>query len=78
MSRGRRKDPASVAIDGLISSPDFKRLAVQMAKDNFEATRATKAAERQLMKTESFKRWYRLLPKGDQVAIMRGGLTAWY
>ena len=76
LARGS-KEPASVAIDGMISSPEFKRMAVQLAKDNFEVTRATKAAESALKKTERFKKWFALLPKEEQVRILRGGLTAW-
>ena len=70
-------DAASVSAGKMISSPEFKRMAVQLARDNFQARRASEIAERALRKSENYKRWYRNLPREDQAAIMRGGLISY-
>ena len=73
----RAKDPLAVSADRLISSPEFKRLAIQMGKDNFKATQATAAAERALRKSEKYKRWFDRLPSENKRAIIKGGLTSY-
>ena len=52
------KDPATVSADKLISSPEFKRMAVELAKSNFKASQSAKAAEKALRKSERYKKWY--------------------
>ena len=71
------KEPATASADKLISSPEFKRMAVELAKSNFKATQSAKAAEKALKKSERYKKWYSMLPSEDKLAIIRGGLTAY-
>lgn len=71
------KEPATVSADKLISSPEFKRMAVELAKSNFKATQSAQAAEKALKKSERYKKWFSLLPSDDRLAIIRGGLIAY-
>lgn len=73
----RAKDPLAVSADRLISSPEFKRLAIQMGKDNFNVTQATAAAERALRKSEKYKRWLDRLPSENKRAVLKGGLISY-
>lgn len=74
-SQGGKK--AQEAVDNLISSHEFKRLAVELAKDNFSSSNAAKVAERAVLKSEKYKKWISYLPTEDQKAIARSGLIAW-
>lgn len=71
------KVPAIEAADKLISSPEFKRMAVELARNNFKATTATKAAEKALRKSQAYEKWVKLLPSEDRMRIIRGGLIAY-
>lgn len=71
------KDPATVSADRLISSPEFKRMAIELAKSNFKATQSAKAAERALKKSGRYKKWFSLLPNEDKMRIIRGGLISY-
>ena len=71
------KDPATVSADKLISSPEFKRMAVELAKSNFKASQSAKAAEKALRKSERYKKWYSMLPSEDKMRIIRGGLISY-
>ena len=71
------KDPATVSADKLISSPEFKRMAVELAKSNFKASQSAKVAEKALKKSERYKKWYSMLPSEDKIRIIRGGLIAY-
>ncbi|MCP4882030.1 MAG: hypothetical protein GY905_15975 [Gammaproteobacteria bacterium] len=74
---GRTKDPLAVSADKLISSSEFKRLAVQLARDNFNATRASEAAERALRQSDKYKRWLDKLPDENKRAVLKGGLISY-
>lgn len=71
------KDPATVSADKLISSPEFKRMAIELAKSNFKASQSAKAAEKALRKSERYKKWYSMLPSEDKMRIIRGGLISY-
>jgi hypothetical protein len=71
------KDPATVSADKLISSPEFKRMAIELARSNFKASNAAKAAEKALRKSERYKKWYAALPSEDKMRIIRGGLISY-
>ena len=71
------KDPATVSADKLISSPEFKRMAIELAKSNFKASQLAKSAEKALRKSERYKKWYSMLPSEDKMRIIRGGLIAY-
>lgn len=71
------KVPAIEAADKLISSPQFKKMAIELAKSNFKASQAAKAAEKALKKSKAYERWYSLLPSEDRMRIIRGGLIAY-
>lgn len=71
------KVPAIEAADKLISSQEFKRMAIELARNNFKANQATKAAERALKKSERYKKWYATLPNEEKMKIIRGGLIAY-
>ena len=71
------KASAVESADKLVSSPEFKRLAVQLARDNFRATRAAEIAERAVKRSDKYKRWYNNLPSQERQAIIRGGLIGY-
>ena len=71
------KDSATVAADKLIASPEFKRMAIKLAENNFKANKASKAAEKALRKSERYKKWYSMLPSEDKMRIIRGGLISY-
>lgn len=71
------KVPAIEAADKLIASPQFKKMAIELAKSNFKASQAAKAAEKALKKSKAYERWYSLLPSEDRMRIIRGGLIAY-
>lgn len=76
MSKGK-SEPIANAADSLISSPEFKNLIKQYAGSSVRAQNAQKVAERALMRSEKYQRWFNLLPGEDKRTIMRVGLMAY-
>ncbi|MCP3679390.1 MAG: hypothetical protein GY782_03630 [Gammaproteobacteria bacterium] len=71
------KKSAVESADKLIASPEFKRMAIELAKSNFKATQATKAAEKALKKSKAYDRWFKSLPTEDRLRVIRAGLVAY-
>lgn len=76
LSKGK-SEPIANAADSLISSAEFKSLVKLYAGKSVGAKNAQKAAERALMKSEKYQRWFELLPSEDKRTIIRSGLMAY-
>lgn len=76
LSKGK-SEPIANAADSLISSSEFKNLIKQYASKSVRAQNAQKVAERALMRSEKYQRWYELLPSEDKRTIIRAGVMAY-
>lgn len=76
LSKGKG-EPIANAADSLISSKEFKDLVKVYASRSVKSEAAKRAAEKAMMRSEKFQRWFDLLPSEDRRTIMRAGLMAY-
>jgi len=69
------KVPTAKAADGLLSSPQFRRLVI--AEMNAPGSRATERARSQMQQSRQFKKWLSTLPENTRSTVLTAGLVPW-
>ena len=73
----KEKTPFSQSADQLLSSPEFKRAAIEYSRYSSASSAKRKAADKLIESSEKYKKWLSLLPSGERAQVMRLGLMSW-
>lgn len=71
------KTPLTESADAMLSSPAFKRAALNYAESSGKASNKQKAAEKALEKSASYQKWLSVLPSKERQDILRLGFMTW-